>query len=818
MRSTLLTLLLLAWGTFAQVDVSGSILDIDLQGVPDVVITAPEYGLEARSDSNGVFTIYAITTSAVKPVVKPVGLVLDPNVIYRVIVPNGARRLLPVSELAQLPDGIYYLVSGRNYHAEQRVLILNGRVMSQVYLAGNGSKSMSKVTATTTLRVVKSGLVDTSVVVNPLKDSVNLVLNKSTTVNIGNGSTVNVISGTQGSDLLDARDNKTYPTVQIGNLLWMAANLNYDTANGTGSWCPANLATNCAIYGRLYNWVTAMDVAKTYTSTLWAGDDANHQGICPDSWRIPSEGDWESLELAIGMTQSQIDSTGWRGNGFGAGLKSINLWTSGSHTNTTGFAALPSGYYNTSKTGAPGTNAFFWTATENNAIVADSRYLLGAYSSINRSVHPKGLAAIAVRCVTDAVGTPTQYSSSSSLEPSSSSEEISSSSAIPSSSSIAKGEGYVIWEKWKHVRGDTLGSVDWTSVPNEKGIWNSLEASSNSDDRFGLRVRGYITAPSSGDYVFLVHSNGAIKFSLSPDSTGGFLTKVLDVADKESTTLTLKQGKKYYFEALWKENWQNEYFQILWSKPGDLSTTPSEVVPGEWLSPVTDIPTYPLICNTITPTAPDSAWPAYCRAKAGNCGTFIDERDCREYRWTQIGTQKWMAENLNYGTRIDGAKNMTDNSLVEKYCYNNQDSMCNVYGGLYQWHEAMGLNDSCMTKSCKDQVQPENQGICPDGWLLSSNNSWKILFTHSSDQLKSSIRWNQKYFGTDNFGFSAFGAGERDESVNLFVFVDQVGAWWTSTGNIQGAGNASIADTASTGTIRPFISKAFGSSIRCTTN
>lgn len=86
-----------------------------------------------------------------------------------------------------------------------------------------------------------------------------------------------------------------------------------------------------------------------------------------------------------------------------------------------------------------------------------------------------------------------------------------------------------------------------------------------------------------------------------------------------------------------------------------------------------------------------------------SCGySIIDSRDGQTYNTVLIGTQCWMAENLNIGTMINGSSDQTDNATIEKYCYNNKTANCDTYGGLYQWTEMMQY---VMTEGA--------QGICP---------------------------------------------------------------------------------------------------------
>ena len=63
--------------------------------------------------------------------------------------------------------------------------------------------------------------------------------------------------------------------------------------------------------------------------------------------------------------------------------------------------------------------------------------------------------------------------------------------------------------------------------------------------------------------------------------------------------------------------------------------------------------------------------------------SIIDIRDSQVYKIVKIGQQWWMQVNLNIGVQINGGPNAADNGIIEKYCYNNSDSLCNIYGGLY---------------------------------------------------------------------------------------------------------------------------------------
>jgi uncharacterized protein (TIGR02145 family)/prepilin-type N-terminal cleavage/methylation domain-containing protein len=190
--------------------------------------------------------------------------------------------------------------------------------------------------------------------------------------------------------------------------------------------------------------------------------------------------------------------------------------------------------------------------------------------------------------------------------------------------------------------------------------------------------------------------------------------------------------------------------------------------------------------------------------------------------WVVVGTQVWAKKNLNVGTRIAGASAQTNNggtNVVEKYCYGDTDAGCTntdsngiVYGGLYQWNEAM------------QYVTIENaQGICPAGSHIPSDNDWKILEmrlgmsqaqadatswrgTDQSTQLKSG--------GTSELNVPLAGYGDTDgsfDNLSLSAYL-----WSSSESN-------TIAWLRRLGSVNPAVIrgsdvKGIGFSVRCLGN
>ncbi|MBQ9224703.1 MAG: hypothetical protein IJ177_00725 [Fibrobacter sp.] len=149
--------------------------------------------------------------------------------------------------------------------------------------------------------------------------------------------------------------------------------------------------------------------------------------------------------------------------------------------------------------------------------------------------------------------------------------------------------------------------------------------------------------------------------------------------------------------------------------------------------------------------------------------TFTDPRNGRSYYYITIYSEykgysvTVMAENLNIGDMVLGENDQNDDTKIERYCYNNDTTKCDEFGGLYQWAEMMQLPSECNTKSCADQIKPNHQGICPDGWRLFTYDDYCVVrgYKDEYDDGIKGLRSMHGFSGTNSSGFSLTGAGKR---------------------------------------------------------
>jgi uncharacterized protein (TIGR02145 family) len=174
-----------------------------------------------------------------------------------------------------------------------------------------------------------------------------------------------------------------------------------------------------------------------------------------------------------------------------------------------------------------------------------------------------------------------------------------------------------------------------------------------------------------------------------------------------------------------------------------------------------------------------------------NCeNPIIDTRDGKSYSTVLIGIQCWLAQNLNVGVKINGISEQTDNGIIEKYCYNNDEANCNTYGGLYQWAEMVQyLNGATNTTSWSPFPAGNVQGICPAGWHIPTDAEWSALTTFlggesvAGGKLKETdtTHWYFPNTGaTNESGFTAVPGGYRHYN-GTFLRIGYNGYWWSSS-------------------------------------
>ncbi|MGE5424980.1 MAG: FISUMP domain-containing protein [Syntrophothermus sp.] len=182
----------------------------------------------------------------------------------------------------------------------------------------------------------------------------------------------------------------------------------------------------------------------------------------------------------------------------------------------------------------------------------------------------------------------------------------------------------------------------------------------------------------------------------------------------------------------------------------------------------------------------------------------------RIYHTVLIGSKCWFRENLNVGNLINGRFDMVKfNSNIEKYCYNDLESNCDVYGGLYQWDEMM------------QSVEVEGtRGICPLTWHIPTRDEWNTMINNYGGiqeaglGLKYNTSWSGSGNGTNRSGFSALAGGYRTLDGTFSGLGDQAGFWSSlrysndqSWNFMLSAGNQTVNSQ--------FTNRRMGYSVRC---
>ena len=147
----------------------------------------------------------------------------------------------------------------------------------------------------------------------------------------------------------------------------------------------------------------------------------------------------------------------------------------------------------------------------------------------------------------------------------------------------------------------------------------------------------------------------------------------------------------------------------------------------------------------------------------GYTGSYGSVKDAagKSYKTVQIGTQTWMAQNLNYAFGVSKCLNESSGKPTDN------EADCTKYGRLYDWATA--------------------KTACPSGWHLPSKNEFETLVTTvggsstAGTKLKATSGWSSSGNGTDNYGFSALPGGDCDLENNWCDHWGNSSSWWSAT-------------------------------------
>jgi uncharacterized protein (TIGR02145 family) len=613
-----------------------------------------------------------------------------------------------------------------------------------------------------------------------------------------------------GDPLIDTRDDQSYTTVQIGDHCWMAENLNIGTrVNGVNNqsnnsivekYCYSDLESNCSEYGGLYQWNEMMEYSLAEIS----------KGICPDGWHVPSEPEWCEMLTSIDPTVD-CNAFGWfTGTDVGFKMKADYSWNgSGNGSNESGFSALGIGnrstdtyYYDL------GNNSHMWTS---NAGYGNNARLWVLDFSMNNILHYELDAnfGFGVRCVKDSE--PVSWSCGDPIidtRDNQSYTTVQIGDQCWMAENLNVGDIVLPYEQSNNSIIEKLCYNNTATNCDEYGglyEWNEMMNYSGAENSQGICPAGW-HVPGLGDWDILIQSSGGASVAGGKLKETGYIHWVEPNtgATNESGFTAFGSGKYEdgygllnQYGSYWTSffNGEDQFLKYVRYNSGSIETGYSYF---EYSN-----------CNAVRCIKDNEpTW---------GCGDpIIDNRDNQSYNTVQIGEQCWMAENLNTGTMITGITEMTDNSMIEKYCYNNITDNCETYGGLYQWDEAMQYT-----------IQEGSQGICPANWHLPADTEWLSLTNYLGGENNAGGKvktigtseggtglWHSPNTGaTNESGFSATPGGIANEGD--FFNLGYLAHFWSSTENDEVSAWYRLLYYYNTLVSRDTDSRIYGFSVRC---
>ena len=571
--------------------------------------------------------------------------------------------------------------------------------------------------------------------------------------------------------LTDTRDGQVYRTVTIGDQVWMAENLNFETDS---SYCYNDSAKYCAKYGRLYEWSAAMDA-------------------CPSGWHLPDTAEWKTLLAAVGG-----DSIA------GMKLKSTSGWNSdGNGTDDFGFTVLPAGGWDNKM--FEGEAAGFWSSVGYGNYAAAIRLLADAFAV--RLISGRTYVGHSVRCVKGS-----EYDATANTLKDLRDGKVYKTVKIGDQVWMAENLNYSDSTKTASLK-DKSWCYDnesdncvkygrlytWAAAIDSVALANDakapLDCGYGKSCTLPAKVQGVCPdgwhLPNYDEWVAMLTSvgwqsnenkvlksqsgwsgngNGSDSSGFSALPAGYYNGSFNHAGDEADFWSSFDHYSDYAYKMTLDNNMKCDR--------GCINDERKNV--GNSVRCVKDGIAVPASSSSevSSPSSSSVALVAPCKTETeDNCeyGTLTDSRDGQTYKTVTIGTQTWMAENLNYAYTDVPYSYAAYESDSTSWCFDNALDNCAMYGRLYTWSVAMDSVGVWSTKgkgcgydkTCNVDSAGSVRGICPEGWHLPTQTEWGTLFaavggmSTAGKMLKSTSGWTSNGNGTDGYSFAALPADSR---------------------------------------------------------
>ncbi|MFD3000902.1 PA14 domain-containing protein [Pontibacter toksunensis] len=172
--------------------------------------------------------------------------------------------------------------------------------------------------------------------------------------------------------------------------------------------------------------------------------------------------------------------------------------------------------------------------------------------------------------------------------------------------------GSILREHWSNVSGSSVADIPLSTKPSSTSQLSLFEAPTNLGSSYGARVSGYICPPSTGYYTFFIAGDDNAELWLSTTDSPSNKQKIASVtgwtysrqwnkyASQKSASIRLEAGKKYYIEALHKQEWGGGNLAVAWTMTDGRTEAPiagSSLSPYSGTSTLAPTPTEPSTCS-----------------------------------------------------------------------------------------------------------------------------------------------------------------------------------------------------------------------------